>query len=605
MKNRILKTILTMSLAMTVMVTSAVAVFPVNAASVSVINGVVNFNRGDAQITIQGIENQTLAGKKFNVYKILLAENAVGMESINYTFNPEYKSALQNIVGSKLAKTASDVTEYEVVDYIQSLNKNQVEGALSAQTVEGSYSDFRYFVEELRNEIESQNIAGDVVNVNSVGSDNKFVMQGLEYGYYIVDEDTQVDETHSAASLCIVNTANPTAEMTVKSDYPELVKKIQEDDNKAEAGNNGWNDIGDFEIGQTVPYRLESEIPNINGYHTYYYAWHDVMDEELTFHPDSVTIEIKDAGGNAYTLAQTEFTVTQNPGNGDTFMVEVNDIKAIVDREFNQMNSLNENVYGQDVILTYNATLNDKAAKDMGRAGYENDVRLEFSNNPDSNDPADTGYTPWDTVVCFTYQLNITKTNNHDLELANAKFRLYSDAACTNEVYVKLTEDGYNVINRDVLGGNDHVGGTSPAEAIEMVTDNTGSIIINGLDDGTYYLKETAAPAGYRKILDPIVLKIDATYTSNRNGYVKGDGATDQALKTLDATAHIKTFLSGAYSDEDITLVTDLQKGAVYLTVVNAVGSKLPVTGSAMMLIILGAGVALVVFSLSRKKKKA
>ena len=140
---------------------------------------------------------------------------------------------------------------------------------------------------------------------------------------------------------------------------------------------------------------------------------------------------------------------------------------------------LNENVYGQKVIVTYEATLNDKAAKDMGRAGFENDVRLEFSNNPDSNGTGQTGFTPWDTVVCFTYQLDVLKTNDHDLKLEGAKFRLYSDAECENEVYVKETEDGYNVMNRDSVGNEE------PENAVEMVSDENGSIIINGLDSDT------------------------------------------------------------------------------------------------------------------------
>ena len=98
--------------------------------------------------------------------------------------------------------------------------------------------------------------------------------------------------THSAGSLCMVNTANPEADIHIKSDYPAVTKKIQEDDNRDDIGNEGWNDIGDYEIGQTVPYRYESNIPNMNGYDTYYYAWHDVMDEALTFNPDSVGIKI-------------------------------------------------------------------------------------------------------------------------------------------------------------------------------------------------------------------------------------------------------------------------------------------------------------------------
>ena len=55
-----------------------------------------------------------------------------------------------------------------------------------------------------------------------------------------------------------------------------MTKKIQEDDYKEMIGNDGWNDIADYEIGQTVPYKYESRVPNINGYDTYYYAWHDV-----------------------------------------------------------------------------------------------------------------------------------------------------------------------------------------------------------------------------------------------------------------------------------------------------------------------------------------
>ena len=85
----------------------------------------------------------------------------------------------------------------------------------------------------------------------------------------------------------MVSTANPSAEMQVKSDYPSVIKKIQEDDQNPNLTDpDGWNDIGDYEIGQTVPYKYESNIPNMNGYKNYYYAWHDKMDKALTFKPE-------------------------------------------------------------------------------------------------------------------------------------------------------------------------------------------------------------------------------------------------------------------------------------------------------------------------------
>ena len=65
--------------------------------------------------------------------------------------------------------------------------------------------------------------------------------------------------------------------------------------------------------------------------------------------------------------------MTEKPDNGETFMIAVADLKTIVDREFDEVDNRKENTYGQTVTLTYNATLNDKAAEKTGRPGFEND----------------------------------------------------------------------------------------------------------------------------------------------------------------------------------------------------------------------------------------
>lgn len=564
-------------------------------------NGVADFGKGNASITITPNAGQSLVGKKFNVYKLFDAENAVDNESINYTWNNDYKTALQTVVGKKINKSASSVTEYDVIDYIQTLNTNKVEGAQADQKLEGRYSNYRHFVEALRDELVKEGLSPNTVNVTAVNAvDGSVKFSGLGYGYYLTDEVTAVQDTHSAASLILTNTANPNAQVNIKSDYPTLIKKINEDDN-----NVGWNDIGDYEIGQTVPYYHDTYVPDMNGYQTYKMIFHDKMDNALTFNKDSVSITIS-SNKKSYTLKSNEFKVVENSGE-DTFYAEIPDLKAIVDKQFPEGMNNNENTYGQSVRLNYNATLNDNASTRTGRAGFENAVRLEYSNNPDSDGNGSTGTTPWDTVVCFTYKINGLKVNNHNKLLKNAKFRLYSDENCTNEVYVKESPNGYVVMNRDSLGGTDHTGGARPSSAVEMASDAKGVFTILGLDQGTYYLKETDSPAGYRELQDPIVITIKPTFTDERNNYNAGEGATDKTLKTLEATAHVKEFLNGAYKESDTNLKTDVTDGSANITVVNYVGTKLPITGSNLTMICLGAGTITVVgaLALDKKRKKA
>ena len=560
--------------------------------------GVADFGEGSASITIKSNSGQSLVGKQFHVYKLFEAENSADNESINYTWNDAYKTALQTVVGKKINKSASSVTEYDVIDYIQTLNTNKVEGAKADQKLEGRYSNYRKFVEALRDEMVKENLAPTTVSVSATRPDGSVKFGGLGYGYYLTDEVTAVQGTNSAASLILTNTANPDAEVNIKSDYPTITKKIEEDDLGI-----GFNDIGDYEIGQRVPFYFDSYVPNMNGYSSYRAVFHDKMDNALTFNKDSFSITISSAK-KSYTLKNSEFNLVQNSGD-DTFYAEIPDLKAIVDKQFPEgINNLGENGYGQNIHVSYNATLNDSAATRTGRGGFENAVRFEFANDPDSNGTGSTGETPWDTVVCFTYRINGLKVNNHNKLLKDAKFRLYSDSACQNEVYVKSSPNGYVVMNRDSVGGTDHTGGTRPSSAVEMVSDSKGVFNILGLDQGTYYLKETDSPAGYRELQDPIVITIKPTFTTERNSYNAGEGATEKTLQKLEATAHVKEFLNGAYKESDTTLTTDVSKGSANITVVNYVGTKLPITGSNLTMICLGAGTITVVGALALDKKR-
>lgn len=543
---------------------NALNTYPVCAyENINTVNGIVDYNNGQAKIRILPNGNQSLVSKQFAVYKLFQAQ--ISNTSINYFYNEEYKDVIEDVVSNRLNKDS--ISEYEVIDYIQSLEDHS--------------SSLRELIEEIRDQLVSQGYSSDTFTVTNTLEDGSIEIQGLQPGYYMIDEITSVQDTHSAASLILLDTADDSCDIQIKSDYPSIIKKIEEDDL-----NIGWNDIGDYEIGQSIPYKYETYIPDIKAYNTYKMIFHDIMDEALTFDSDSVQIQISDSE-KTYTVPSNQYSIVENTDN-ESFIVQISDIKSIIDQQFS-------NGYGQKVLFTYNAYLNEKAKDRSGRAGFENKVALEFSNNPDTDGTNDTGMTPWDSVVCFTYQINAVKTNEENQSLQGAKFRLYRDENGTQEIKLKKVENVYVVMNEDYL---------SNAESDEMISDENGLFNISGLDQGTYYLKETQAPDGYRKIQDSIKIVITPEFTTDRNSYYENQGASDQVLKTLSANCEIKQFLNGLLNSGSKALQTDVQTGSIQLKIVNQTGSKLPVTGSSMTLILLAGGGLLMIAGLYNLRKQ-
>ena len=543
---------------------NALNTYPVCAyENINTVNGIVNYNNGQAKIRILPNGNQSLVSKQFAVYKLFQAQ--ISNTSINYFYNEEYKDVIEDVVSNRLNKDS--ISEYEVIDYIQSLENHS--------------SSLRELIEQIRDQLVSLGYSSDTFTVTNTLEDGSIEIQGLQPGYYMIDEITSVQDTHSAASLILLDTADDSCDIQIKSDYPSIIKKIEEDDL-----NIGWNDIGDYEIGQSIPYKYETYIPDIKAYNTYKMIFHDIMDEALTFDSDSVQIQISDSE-KTYTVPSNQYSIVENTDN-ESFIVQISDIKSIIDQLFS-------NGYGQKVLFTYNAYLNEKAKDRSGRAGFENKVALEFSNNPDTDGTNDTGMTPWDSVVCFTYQINAVKTNEENQSLQGAKFRLYRDENGTQEIKLKKVENVYVVMNEDYL---------SNAESDEMISDENGLFNISGLDQGTYYLKETQAPDGYRKIQDSIKIVITPEFTTDRNSYYENQGASDQVLETLSANCEIKQFLNGLLNSGSKALQTDVQTGSIQLKIVNQTGSKLPVTGSSMTLILLAGGSLLMIAGLYNLRKQ-
>ncbi|WP_279007119.1 MSCRAMM family protein, partial [Thomasclavelia cocleata] len=151
------------------------------------------------------------------------------------------------------------------------------------------------------------------------------------------------------------------------------------------------------------------------------------------------------------------------------------------------------------------------------------------------------------------FKLNVVKKNDANKLLAGAEFTLYKNADCTDEV-------------------------------MKGITDDNGNLLFDKVEVGTYFLKETKAPTGYRKLLDPI--KVAFKSIDGKHVFVVNDVVIDKNN-----------------SDENYSLALENDWYVGNMTVVNQRGSKLPATGSKGTVILAGAGVALCLAGLNQKRK--
>ena len=97
------------------------------------------------------------------------------------------------------------------------------------------------------------------------------------------------------------------------------------------------------------------------------------------------------------------------------------------------------------------------------------------------------------------------------------------------------------------------------ADGSTLTTDTSGLVKIIGLDAGTYYLKETKAPAGYNLLDSEIKIVISATLNKSEN---------NPALTALTITVNDGNSADG-----------NLETGIVATDVQNNQGATLPETG--------------------------
>lgn len=359
-------------------------------------------------------------------------------------------------------------------------------------------------------------------------------------GYYLLkDKDAVTGD--DAATLFIVQVNGPVT-VNRKANKPTFEKKVK-DVNDSTGDKSDWQDSADYDVNDEVPFQLTATLPtnkaDFAAYKTYKLVFHDQQSAGLTFNKDSVVVKY----GNQ-TLGTDSYTLETPATDNDTFDITITDAKTVKDADGSAITVAT----GGKFTVEYTSTLNENAV--IGAAGNPNEASLEFSNNPNVGGEGNTGKTPTDKVIVFTYQLDINKTFNGGTPDDNdlPEFTLYKFDSATNDYTTNVGKVG-----------------------ITKTADGKYTASFKRVDDGKYKLVETKTPAGFNTAADTIfeitadhdATSIDPKLTSLKIDSTPGDTAT----------------------------------GTVIAGVVNQKGSNLPSTGGMGTVMLYVAGIAVFVLA--------
>lgn len=195
-----------------------------------------------------------------------------------------------------------------------------------------------------------------------------------------------------------------------------------------------------------------------------------------------------------------------------------------------------------------------------------------------ATDPTEKVTDPVSTSV-YTYSIKLEKKDMDGTDdLTGAKFRLYRNAAMTDEV----------ALVKDATGGF-YYPADYGAAGVEIDTGADSSFLIKGLEQGVYYLKETATKAGY--YLPEGVFEIVLTGEGNGTSPRILTGKLDAASSTFTAENTEDAPLTGT-ATVDTTAVNQLD-----IVLKNSSQPILPSTGGMGTALFTFGGVALMVLA--------
>ena len=469
--------------------------------------GIPAMAEGTGSITI---ENATI-GEDYAIYKVFDATYSGSYVAYTYTASGADDALLAALKGAGSPFTLTQTSTENVYNVTSTASATEISTWLNANV-------------SLLTKTASQ----DDVTSSTV------TFSGIAYGYYYI--------TSSLGSVVTINSAAPNVTVLDKNQTgpANLTKKIVE-------GNTAV-DSNSVSIGETVNFKIEFNATNYDGETPKtQYSVTDTMGKGFTLTESSIVVKVKDnADGTEETLTKvTDYTVSTvtDTANNDATVTTITIDWQDADGNFK---------FGQNstVTITYSAVVNENAdPEDL--TTLQNAAAVEDLS---------------DTTTTTTYFFELVKTDENNVVIDGAKFRLYDAQTGGNEIAVVA----------------DGVGGYRVAKTGETGVDIVaGYVRVSGLKAGTYWLEEVEQPAGYNKLASRVEVAIS---TANLNATVSENIDVDN-------------------EDNEVKTYTYDEGG---VQVVNQAGSELPSTsgiGTTIFYVVGGLLMAAAVVLLVTKKK--
>lgn len=308
------------------------------------------------------------------------------------------------------------------------------------------------------------------------------VFENLDLGYYVIES--------TSGTACNLTTALPNVTITDKHENPSVIKKIVEGGNIINEGAQNSVNIGDS-VGFETTISVTPGIKN--------YILHDKMDNNLEFSRVSdvklfYPNESDTNNQNKIIAANDYYNVKSAEEDGSALKDKCTFELSFTPRFYSEYKEAIDKKLITKIKVRYYAKVKNSAP--INKA-MKNTTWLTYG---EKNTPTDKSETE-----TYTYGIPVFKFTGNDKGLAGAKFILYGQNHEESDA-IKFTQDTQDT--QDSKKYTYAADQKNPNATTTLVSPDGGHFTIEGLQAGTYYLKETEAPQGYNKIQKSIKIEI-------------------------------------------------------------------------------------------------